>query len=134
MASRHSTPRWLFAYHAAMRRGWHRDAFVLLPALLFLALHARTLDYELVWTDVPEIAYGSILRPAGRILHAFAEPLHSIDDFATRPFTQPYYRPLQVISASVLTQTFGRDARVLRSATLCLGAVTALLFTVSMLR
>jgi tetratricopeptide (TPR) repeat protein len=112
-----------------MRRGWHRDAFVLLPALLFLALHARTLDYELVWTDVPEIAHGSILRPPGQILHAFAEPLHAVDDFATRPFSQPYYRPLQVITASALSASFGREARVLRLVTLGLGALTAVLFT-----
>jgi hypothetical protein len=112
-----------------MRRGWHRDALVLLPALLFLALHARTLDYGLVWTDVPEIAHGSILRPPGRILHAFREPLHAIDDFATRPFTQPYYRPLQVVTASALARAFGREARPLRVVTLALGAVTALLFS-----
>jgi hypothetical protein len=112
-----------------MRRTGHRDAFVLLPALLFLALHARTLDYELVWTDVPEIAHGTILRPPGRILHAFAEPLHAIDDFAATPFTQPYYRPLQVVVASSLAAAHSREARPLRVVTLALGAVTAILFT-----
>jgi hypothetical protein len=112
-----------------MRRRWHRDAFVLLPALLFLGLHARTLDYEFVWTDLPEIADGSILRPPGRILDAFQEPLHAIDHFATRPFTQPYYRPLQVVTASGLAASFGREARVFRSVNLLLGVVTAILFT-----
>lgn len=111
-----------------MRRGWHRGAPVLLPALLFLALHARTLHYELVWTDVPEIAWGSILRPPGRILHAFREPLQSIDDFAVRSFSQPYYRPLQVVTASLVAAAWGREAAPLRAVTLSLGALTAALF------
>ena len=48
---------------------------LLLPALLFGALHLPALDYALVWTDEPEIVQGSILRPPGRILNAFAEPV-----------------------------------------------------------
>ena len=73
--------------------------------------------------------HGSILRPPGRILRAFAEPLHATGDFAASPFSQPYYRPLQVASASLLAERFGREPRVFRSATLLLGAVTAVLFT-----
>ena len=113
-----------------MRRAGPRDAVVvLLPALLFAALHLPALDYELVWTDEPEIVNGSILRPPGRILHAFAEPLHASHDFAASPFSQPYYRPLQVVTASSLAAAFGRAPRVFRSANLLLGAVTAALFT-----
>jgi hypothetical protein len=112
-----------------MRRGATRDAVLLGPALLFVALHLPALDYGLVWTDEPEIVHGSILRPPGRILHAFAEPLHATGDFAAGPFIQPYYRPLQVASASLLAAHFGREARVFRSASLLLGAITATLFT-----
>lgn len=110
---------------------WVRTGLLgLVPALCFLALQARTLDYDLVWTDVPELVHGSILRPPGRILAAFGEPLHSIEGYATQPFSQPYYRPLQVVTASALDARFGREPRVFRTATLALGAFTALLFTV----
>jgi tetratricopeptide (TPR) repeat protein len=113
-----------------MRRAVLRDAVVVLvPALWFLALHLPALDYDLVWTDEPEIVHGSILRPAGRILHAFAEPLHATQDFAARPFSQPYYRPLQVVTASALAGSFGREPRVFRTVNLALGAATAALFT-----
>lgn len=117
------------AYAPPMRRGPKDVAVVLLPALLFLALHLPALDYGLVWTDEPEIAEGTILRPPGRILHAFAEPLQSVADFAASPFSQPYYRPLQVVTASLLAERFGRAPRAFRSVTLGLGAITACLFT-----
>jgi hypothetical protein len=108
---------------------WVRAGLLgLVPAIGFLALQARTLDYDLVWTDVPELVHGSILRPRGRILEAFAEPLHSVESYATQPFSQPYYRPLQVVTASTLDAHFGREPRVFRTATLALGALTAALF------
>ena len=38
---------------------------LLLPALIFLALHLRALDYDFVWTDQAEIEPGVVLRPPG---------------------------------------------------------------------
>jgi hypothetical protein len=109
----------------------NRDAaLLLLPALLFGALHLPALDYDLVWTDEPELVQGTILRAPGHILHAFAEPLQSIDAREARPFSQPYYRPLQVVTASWLAAEVGRSPRVFRSVNLLLGATTALLFGV----
>jgi hypothetical protein len=99
----------------------------ILPPLLFLALYARTLDYGFVWVDQAEIVGGSILRPPGRIAAAFAEPLHAVGSAATRPFGQPYYRPLQVVVASRLDAAFGRAPRTFRALSLTLGAVTAAL-------
>jgi len=105
-----------------------RTAAWLLPALLFIGLHARTLDYGFVWVDEAEIVTGSILRPPGRILAAFGEPLQDLSGFAVRPFSQPYYRPLQVVLASALDAVFGREPRTFRAASLLLGAATASLF------
>ena len=101
---------------------------VLLPALLFAALHLRTLDYGFAWVDEAEIVSGSILRPPGQILHAFAEPLHRPLGFGTETFSQPYYRPFQVVSASALDAAFGRTPRTFRALSLTLGALTASLF------
>jgi tetratricopeptide (TPR) repeat protein len=100
----------------------------LVPALLFLALHLRALDYGFVWTDHGEIEAGSILRPAGRLHEAFAQPLQHVDDFRTRHLQQPYYRPLQVVTASWLAHTFGREPRSFRAPSLALGAATVSLF------
>jgi hypothetical protein len=101
---------------------------VLLPALLFAALHLRTLDYGFAWVDEAEIANASILRPPGQILAAFAEPLHRPLGFGTETFAQPYYRPFQVITASALDAAFGRAPRTFRALSLALGALTASLF------
>lgn len=100
----------------------------LAPALLFLALHLRALDYGFVWTDHSEIEAGSILRPAGHLYEAFAQPLHHVDDFRTRHLRQPYYRPLQVVTASWLDHSFGRAPRSFRALSLGLGAATVSLF------
>ena len=81
-----------------------RTAAWLLPALVFALLHARALDYGFVWVDEAEIAAGTILRPPGRILRAFGEPLQQVADFAARPYSQPYYRPLQVVVAEGIGQ------------------------------
>lgn len=101
---------------------------MLLPALLFAALHLRTLDYGFVWVDEAEIVAGSILRPPGHILAAFAEPLHRPQGFGTETFSQPYYRPFQVVTASALDAAFGRTPRTFRALSLALGALTASLF------
>ena len=100
----------------------------LVPALLFAALYLRALDYGFVWTDIAEFQYASILRPPGRVLAAFGEPLQRVDDFRVRDLQQPYYRPVQVVTASWLDARFGREPRTFRTAALVLGAVTAVLF------
>jgi hypothetical protein len=105
-----------------------RVAALLLPGLLFAALHLRALDYDFVWVDQAEIVAGTILRPPGKILAAFGEPLQRSEGFATRTFSQPYYRPLQVVLASALDAAFGRTPRTFRSASLLLGTATAGLF------
>ncbi len=110
-------------------RGVRAAAILLVPALLFAALYLRALDYPFVWTDHDEIERGSVLRPPGRILAAFGEPLHAVDDIRTRFLLQPYYRPLQVVTASALDAAFGRRPRTFRAASLLVGAATASLFT-----
>jgi hypothetical protein len=100
----------------------------LVPALLFAALYLRALDYGFVWTDIAEFQYASILRPPGRLLAAFGEPLQRADDFRVRDLQQPYYRPVQVVTASWLDARFGREPRTFRAAALVLGAATAVLF------
>jgi protein O-mannosyl-transferase len=101
---------------------------VLLPALLFAALHLRTLDYGFAWVDEAEIGAGTILRPPGEILAAFGQPLHRAQGFGTETFSQPYYRPFQVVTASALDAAFGRTPRTFRALSLALGALTASLF------
>ena len=101
---------------------------MLLPALLFAARHLRTLDYGFAWVDEAEIAAGTILRPPGEILAAFAQPLHRPQGFGTETFSQPYYRPFQVVTASALDAAFGRTPRTFRALSLALGALTASLF------
>ena len=49
--------------------------WLLLPVLIFLALHLHSLDYEFVWTDRAEVERGLIIRPPGSILSAFGEPM-----------------------------------------------------------
>jgi len=105
-----------------------RTAAWLLPALVFALLHARALDYGFVWVDEAEIATGTILRPPGRILAAFREPLQDLSGYAVRPYVQPYYRPLQVVLASALDAGFGREPRSFRAASLALGTATSALF------
>ena len=105
-----------------------RVAVLALPALLFLALHGRALGYGFVWVDQAEIVAGTILRPPGQILAAFGQPLQRAEGFATVTLSQPYYRPLQVVTASALTAVFGADSRVFHAVSLVLGAATASLF------
>jgi hypothetical protein len=107
-----------------------RVAVWCLPALLFLALHGRALGYEFVWVDQAEIAAGTILRPPGHILAAFGEPLQQQEGFATALLSQPYYRPLQVVTASALAAAVGRSPVAFHALSLVLGAATAALFGV----
>ena len=105
-----------------------RVAVWCLPALLFLALHGRALGYDFVWVDRAEIVAGTILRPPGHILAAFGEPLQRVEGFATAMLSQPYYRPLQVVTASALAASVGRSPRAFHALSLALGAATAGLF------
>jgi len=61
----------------------------ILPALLFVAVHLRAVDYPFVWTDVSAIGEGTMLRPAQGLLAAFDEPLHRIE-FRGAAAGQPY--------------------------------------------
>ena len=104
-------------------------AMLLLPALIFLALHLRALDYDFVWTDQAEIEHGVVLRPPGRVMGAFTEPMHPDLANLSPGSAQPYYRPLQVVVASSLNNTFGKSPRTFRSASVLLGCATLMLFT-----
>jgi tetratricopeptide (TPR) repeat protein len=113
-------------YHlAAMQR-----LIFLLPALVFLALHARTLPYEFVWTDQTEIVRGTLVRPPGELARAFVEPMHRNLDFRSAGLSQPFYRPLLAVSVSLVHAAVGKRAPAYRSISLLTGAVTASLFAV----
>lgn len=94
----------------------------LLPAILFALLHARSLDYPFVWTDITAIGQKTMIRPVGEILESFSEPLHRID-FRDASATQAYYRPLQVVLLSLTTQWIGDSPRAYRSLTILVGAL-----------
>ena len=116
-------------YHRGVLGGRHSRVVVcLVPALLFAALYLRALDYGYVWTDIAEFQAGTILRPPGQLLAAFAEPLQQVDDYRVRNLQQPYYRPLPVVTASWLDARFGREPRSFRATAFVLGAATATLF------
>jgi hypothetical protein len=90
-------------------------------ALVFAGLHARSLDYPFLWTDISAIGGRSMLRPPAEIGQAFSEPLHRIaarDDSAA----QLYYRPLQVALLSAVDAAFGGEPRHFRAATVAVGA------------
>ena len=106
-----------------------RDALLwLLPVALVLGLQLRALDYGFVWTDAAEYEQGSVLRPPGELAHAFLEPLHRLQDLRNQPFSQPYYRPLQVVVSSALANHFAREPRSFRSVSLALACATCALF------
>jgi hypothetical protein len=107
----------------------------LVPALLFVFLHSRSLDYPFVWTDTSAIGQKSMIRPPGEILAAFDEPLHRID-YRSGAATQPYYRPLQVVLLSLTSDRLGDAPRAYRSVTifagaLCVAAFAALVLTLT---
>ncbi|MDJ0851637.1 MAG: hypothetical protein QNK04_24950 [Myxococcota bacterium] len=99
----------------------------LLPALAFLLLHARTLDHGFVWTDETALGAGTLLRPAGETLRAFAEPLHRIEKRGEAA-QQRYYRPLPVAMLSLVDQRLGREPAPFRVLTLAVGALGAAAF------
>ncbi len=102
----------------------------LTPALLFLALHARTLDYGFVWTDRTEIVEGGLLVPDGEGMRAFTEPRVGGAGGAL----WPYYRPLQVLLVSRIDTVAGLEPAAFRLASLVLGASTIALFALLALR
>lgn len=108
---------------------WSSRLALLLPAVLFAALHLRALDYPFVWTDIGEIEYGTLIRPTDDLSRAFREPLHvGLDPLAGQK-PQSYYRPLQVTAVSLIAHHVGVRPRAFRVLNLALGVATALLFT-----
>lgn len=107
--------------------GWSRSAWLaaaVLPAVFFVALHARSLPYEFVWTDRTELVQGLLIRPPGRILQAFGQPMYE-DLAAVSPGSvQSYYRPVKVIAVSLVDLAFGRDPSAFRAVNLFIGALT----------
>jgi tetratricopeptide (TPR) repeat protein len=103
-------------------------AALLLPAALLLALHLRTLGYELVWMDEAEIGEReAMLRPGDAWTAAFQRPLHMRSGDALAKQANPYYRPLQVLLVTAIDAVAGPDPRAFRAVSLVTGcaAVTA---------
>ena len=98
-----------------------------LPALLFLGLYLRALDFEFVWTDHGEIEAGGLLVPPDRILEPFASPM--LPGLAGPAQRQPYYRPVQVIAASLIDHRLGRRPQSFRGVSILVGALTTLAFS-----
>lgn len=98
---------------------------LVLPALVFLGFHLRTLDYDFVWTDQTEIVDGGIVVPPGELYRALVEP--RIGDPATGR-SWAYYRPLQVVAVSLIHAFAGETPRAYRLLSLLLGAATMSLF------
>jgi tetratricopeptide (TPR) repeat protein len=113
---------------------WSSRLALLLPAVLFAALHLRALDYPFIWTDIGEIEYGTLIRPVDDLSRAFREPLHAALDPMAGQKPQSYYRPLQVTAVSLIAHHAGVRPRAFRVLNLALGVATALLFTVFALR
>jgi hypothetical protein len=101
---------------------------VLVPVALFLALHMRAVDYDFVWTDQAEIERGMLIRPPGRILAAFGEPMYRALADADPTAVQPYYRPLQVVTASLVDHHLGRRPENFRPISFAIGAATMAMF------
>ncbi|MDH3211959.1 MAG: tetratricopeptide repeat protein [Myxococcales bacterium] len=102
---------------------------LMLPALVFAALYLRSLDYDLVWTDVGEIEAGTLIRPLDGLLDVFVQPMHANLDFRLAGVPQSFYRPLQVVLLSVIHDRQGTEPRGYRALSLGLGAATAIVFT-----
>ncbi len=59
-----------------MRRDRAKSLVLLLiPALIFIGLYARSLDYDFVWTDQGEIEVGLLIIPVEQIAGAFTRPM-----------------------------------------------------------
>jgi hypothetical protein len=98
---------------------------LLVPALFFVVLYGRSLDYDFVWTDQGEIELGLIIVPPDEIHTALGRPMLSGLDALVPGASAPYYRPLQVIAASLIDHHLGREPRNFRALNLLLGMLTA---------
>jgi len=98
-----------------------------LPALLFLGLYVRALDYAFVWTDHGAIEAEGLIVPADRIFEAFSKPM--LPGLAGRAQAQPYYRPVQSVAASLIDHELGRRPRNFRALSLFAGLLSTLAFT-----
>lgn len=95
-----------------------------LSVLAVLALYGRALDYELVWMDETEIGQRAIvLAPGESMGHAFTRPLH-----ASAQGVNPYYRPLQIITASAVYRVAGPTPRFYRAVLLAAAIGTCFAF------
>jgi tetratricopeptide (TPR) repeat protein len=112
---------------AGFDRRW---LLALLPGLLLVALHGRTLSYGFVWTDHAEIEVGTLIRPPAELAHAFLEPMHRDLGLRFAGASQPYYRPLHSLVASVVHSLAGLVPTPYRAVSLALGGVTLALFFV----
>lgn len=111
------------------RRRLRRALLLAIPPLFFLALHARTLPYGFVWMDEGEIVRETVVRPLERLPRALVEPLFTNLDAELANAPQPFYRPLQVIAASLVHALAGKQPAAFRALSLALGALTCALFT-----
>ena len=112
---------------AGARGSWPLSAWLaaaILPAVLFLALHARSLPYEFVWTDRTELEQGLLIRPPGRILQAFGQPMYEYLAAVSPGSAQSYYRPVKVVVVSLVDLAFGRDPSAFRAVNLFVGGLT----------
>lgn len=108
---------------------------LLIPPLLFVVLQWRGIDHEFVWVDRGEIQRGGVIRPVDQLGAVFLQPLFEVEGpFRTRGWTQPYYRPLQVATASLVSHRYGREPPAFRRVSLVLGTLTMGLFGLFALR
>jgi hypothetical protein len=98
---------------------------LLIPAVAFLGLHLRTVDYGFVWTDETEIVAQGIVLPIASLHRAFWQP--RVGDLETGR-AWAYYRPLQVVLVSAIHSAFGELPRAYRLPSLFLGALTSAAF------
>lgn len=96
--------------------------------VLFLGVHLPAIGYDFVWTDQGEIENGLLVRQPGRILAAFAEPMHPELAQLSPGAVQPYYRPLHVVVVSLIDHHLGRRPSAFRAVNLAVGAATVAAF------
>jgi len=99
-------------------------ALLVASAAVVIALYGRALDYELVWMDQTEIAQGVIvLAPGAAWSSAFTRPLH-----ASAQGVNPYYRPLQIVTATAVHRVAGPRPAAYRVVLLAAAIATCFAF------
>jgi hypothetical protein len=99
-------------------------ALLAASAAVVIALYGRALDYELVWMDQTEIAQGAIvLAPGAGWSSAFTRPLH-----ASAQGANPYYRPLQILTATAVHRVAGPRPAAYRVVLLAAAIATCFAF------